>query len=225
MHPGTGAKIWIGIQHIEPINKTKQTLLKALLPVGIKGLIWKYSFYLFSIYNMLCIKTTVCLVHRCYEYFCLLNNQQNLCQATLLCLAVTGVPFGWRNSALGVDWVCITGVFYGLYSEHRVASVESPLDHHFSSQHTPVGCNCLAHADYFKPPGIIPGSYFSHTKSMKMFMITVLFYHCSNLQLFHFEGFPYLCVHYWCGKNLNVVIFWRDSAYTKALKDISTALF
>jgi len=39
MKLGTGAKIWIGIQHIEPINKTKQTLLKALVLVGIKGLI------------------------------------------------------------------------------------------------------------------------------------------------------------------------------------------
>lgn len=36
---GTEAKIWVGIQHIEPINKTEQTLLKALLLVGIKGLI------------------------------------------------------------------------------------------------------------------------------------------------------------------------------------------
>lgn len=54
MNLSTGAKIWIGIQHIEPINKTKQTLLKALLLVGIKGLIWKYSFYLFSSHFITC---------------------------------------------------------------------------------------------------------------------------------------------------------------------------
>lgn len=135
---------------------------------------------------------------------------------------------GWHNSVLGTDWVCTTGIFSVCYSEDRVALVESPLDHSFSSQYTPVGCNCLAHADYFKPPGIIPGSHFSHTKSIKCswlqhsFTIVVI----SNCLCFILRVF--LIYAFIAGREKSSMLwsfFGWDSVYTKALKDTSTALF
>lgn len=137
MNWGTEAKIWIGIQHIEPINKTEQTLLKALLLVGIKGFIWKYSFYLFSSHFI------TPSVLKLLSSWCTSIMSASVCwtvcktlwQVMVLCLAVTQVPFGWCNPALGMLWVCTTGIFYVWYSEHRVALVESPLDHCFFSPH------------------------------------------------------------------------------------------
>lgn len=177
---------------------------------------------------MLCLKTLVCLAHRYYKCFYLLDNRQNPWQAFLLCLVVTRGPFDWRNSALGMDWVCTTAIFYVWYSEHGVALVESPLDHHFFLKHTPVGCHCFARADYFKPPGIIPGSHFSHMKSRKCswlqytFTIAVIS-NCLNFILRVFLVYAFIA-----GRKKSSMLwsfFWWDSTYTKALKDVSTALF
>lgn len=177
---------------------------------------------------MLCLKTSACLAHRYYERFYLPNNWQSPWQATLLCLAVTRVPFGWCNSALGMAGFVPLDFFYAWCSEHRVASVGSPLDHRFSSQHTPVGCRCLARADYFKLPGIVPGSHFFHTKSMKCswlqysFTIVVI----SNCLCFILRVF--LICAFIAGReksSMSWSFLWWDSTYTKALKDITTALF
>lgn len=89
--------------------------------------------FLISLYHILCLKTPLFLVHKYYECFYLLNSLQNPWQVMVLCLAVTQVCYGWCNPALGMHWVCTTGIFYVWYSEPRVALVESPLDHCFFS--------------------------------------------------------------------------------------------